>query len=379
MKIALIECPHHPLDIDWKDVYFPETPFPISDYLYDERHELKVWDFQEDANLAPQDLIQDLQQYQPVVLGINDHHSTNGLVLERLIKQLFPRSLVFFSPEQMSAEDLLDRSNLSAYRLRQRTRVASGKLRFRSSWEDKELFADLPEKTREQAWQQVELFESRYALSQWRNYLSLEAYRLTLEVLEVLQDCFDASQAFWQKDQLRILDVGSARWPYAPALYQFFSQAYTQSPRQIYMTGIEVDPYRVDTEGYSYVDYALSYIDPIASFARYLNQDILHYTPQEPYDVVTAFNPYVEQDEHLMGGLPLEYFQPEALGKHIAQDLLSDAGAVLMTQTQEPHFFKQREILKQLDLESVLNGRFESALGARYVEYVSLFAQKHPK
>ncbi|HEY9841891.1 MAG TPA: hypothetical protein V6D23_15620 [Candidatus Obscuribacterales bacterium] len=379
MRIALIECPLHPLQIAWEDVYFPDAAFPISDFLYDEPNELRVWDFQTDNALTTQALVQELLSFQPVVLGISDHFSTNGLVLERLIKQMFPRALIFFAPDAIDPEDLLDKANQSAFRLRQRTRPVAGKMRFRSSWSETELLDTLnPEpdtdaSVREQTAAMVQAFESRYALESWRRYLPLGAYTAVLETLELLEDCFPGSHPLWEQRQVRLLDVGAARWAYAPALYQFFALAHTQQPRQVFLTGIEIDPYRLDPEGYSCVDHALSYLDPVSSHIRYLNQDVLSYVPQQPYDVISLFKPYITRQEHLYGGLPLEFYRPEAMFGHLLHLLQAD-GVLLLSHRQADALTSEQDLLGALGALPLVKALFCSRLRQRLSGIVTLMS-----
>ncbi len=371
MRIALIDCPTTPLELYWQDVYFPDTPFPLSDFLHDEVNELRHWDFNTEERPSVQHMVQELQSFQPVVLGINDRGSTNGLVLERLIKQIFPRALVFFSPDAMTPQQLLDKANLSAYRLRQRTRSVAGKIRFRSSWSDDALFADLSPEIAPKALNMANEYIEKYQLHAWRKYLPVTAFRRVLETLEILEDCFSPEHSIWQKKTLQILDIGSANWTYAPALYQFFALSHTESPRSVFLTGIELDPYRLDMEGYSCVDHALSYVDPIASYSRYLNENVFEHEPKEKYDVVTLFGPYITCEEHLMGGLPLEYFQPEDLINY-ANALHKEQGAFLVTHRCLDVYKKQQDIFKALEYTPTIKGRFRSLLTEQCQAFVSL-------
>lgn len=371
MKIALIACPQYPLPIVWEDVYFPDAAFPIDDFLHDETHQLRVWDFSQDPELTPQGLVQELLAFQPVVLGISDRHSTNGLVLERLIKQMFPRALVFFAPNEIDPEVLLDKANQSAFRLRQRTRPVAGKMRFRSAWTEAELLERLQPQNTELALEQIQSLETRYELASWRAYLPLAAYTAVLETLELLADCFPAEHVLWQQSQLRLLDVGAARWAYAPALYQFFALAHTDTPRQVYLTGIELDPYRLDQEGYSCADYALSYLDPVASHIRYLNQDVMSFTPQKPYDLITLFRPYISHQEHLFGGLPLEFYQPEALLEHLLPMLQPD-GVLMLSHNQPETLMTEQALLQAVGVPPLTHAAFCSRLSQRLRGFVTL-------
>ncbi len=371
MKIALIDCPQTPLELNWHDVYFPDVPFPISDFLHDEPNELRNWHFESSQVDDVQAVIQEIQNFQPVVVGINDHQSTNALVLERLIKQMFPRALVFFSPTAIAPEQLMDKANQSAYRLRQRTRPVSGKIRFRSCWSLESFLHDIPPDNQGDIKAKITHLIEAYELAHWADQVPQFAFVRILETLEILEDAYPAEHPLWAQRNLRLLDVGSARWDYAPALYQFFSLAYTDTPRQVFLTGIELDAYRLDQEGYSCVDYALTYIDTIASFSRYLNQNILEHHPQQAYDVITHFNPYLISESHLFGGLPLEFYYPDKLLACLLS-LRQPQGSLLITQNQSKDFVAQQVLFQEQALKPRLEGAFCSALSKQYEAFVSV-------
>lgn len=336
-------------------------PFPISEFLHDESNQLQVWDFNSDPDFGIQQLIQELQAFQPVVLGINDRQSTNGLVLERLIKQMFPRALVFFSPHAMTAEELMNKANQAGFKLRHQTRPMAGKIRFRASWELAELFQTQDSAARSAALEKAQQLIKQYQLDDWLHYLPQAAFRQVLETLELLEDCFGASHQVWQNGHLRILDVGAGRWAYASALYHFFAYAHSETARQVFLTGVEIDPYRVDNDGYSCVDHALSYVDPIASVCRYLSQSIFDYQPQQPYDVVTLFKPCLNRQEHLQSGMPLEFFHPQKLLQQAASSA-SATGSILITQQDALGVEHLNHDLRSLHWVPRVHGVFNSEL-----------------
>lgn len=346
-------------------------PFPISDFLHDEPNELRQFYFPSTQVEAVQEVIQEIQNFQPVVVGINDHQSTNALVLERLIKQMFPRALVFFSPTAIPAEQLMDKANHSAYRLRQRTRPVSGKIRFRSCWSLDSFLSENTSPYSEKIKAKITHLIESYELAHWADQVPQAAFMRILETLEILEDVYGATHPIWRQRHLRLLDVGSARWDYAPALYQFFSLAYTDTPRQVFLTGVELDPYRLDQEGYSCVDHALTYIDTIASYSRYLNQNIMEHQPQQPYDVITHFNPYLLSEAHLFGGLPLESYYPEQVLAYLLT-LRHPEGSLLITHNRAQDFAVQQSLLQAEGLVPRLEGAFCSALSQQYEAFVSV-------
>jgi SAM-dependent methyltransferase len=371
LKIALIEAPTHSLtSFRWEDVYFPETPFPICEYLNDQQNELRIWDLEKESPPDGKRLIKDLLSFQPVVVGINDHQTTHGLVIERLVKQMFPRALVFFSPQQMTPQELLDKANQNAFSLRHRTKPMAGKIRMRRTWENEELFSVLPAAIQPQAYALEAEFNQKYSLNDWKQYLSDAAYRRNLYMLEILEETLPAHLPFWQQRVLRILDVGAGAWSYAPAIYQFFRYAHSEAPRKVYLTGVELDPYRIDDDGYSRVDYALSYIDPIASQCRYLIQDIGDYKPELPYHVILQFLPLVLETAHLFWGLPLKYYHPQASLQHLLE-LLAPEGAMVIANEIPAEFEYQLKLWQAEKVTPYLEGAFYSRFRQAVAGFVS--------
>lgn len=371
MNIALLEAPRHGfISFRWEDVYFPEVPFPICDFLMDEQHHVRTWDLEQYDSANSSQFIQELQLFQPVVVGINDHQSTQGLVLERLIKQMFPRALVFFSPQQMSLEELLDKANQKAFNLRHRTKPMAGQVRLGRAWEDTELFAMLPPEQQAAAYRLEAILCEKYALEPWKQYLPDMTYRRNLYMLEILEDTLPAHLPFWKENTLRILDVGAGDWCYAPAVYQFFCHAHTQVPRKVYLTGVELDPYRIDQEGYSRVDYALSYIDPIASYCRYLIQDVNDYKPELAPHVILQFLPLILEKAHLLWGLPQRFYAPQKTLHHL-WTLLEVGGILLVANEILPEFEYQMKIWQDEGLRPYLQGAFYSRFRQGVVGFIS--------
>lgn len=355
----------------WEDVYFPEAVFPISEFLSKDLNQVQIWDLAQWEAVEAHRLVQELQAYQPVVIGINDRRTTNGLVLERLIKQIFPRILTFFNPDCMTVEQLLDQANKSAFSLRNRTRPMSGKIRMRRNWKEDELFAFLPPEKRMDAHAQEADFCERYQLQEWKNLLSASDYRKNIYIIEMLTDALPDTASLWQKSTLRLLDIGAGNWAYAIGLYQFFQHHLTDKPRKVYLTGIELDPYRIDAEGYSNADYALSYIDRIASHCRYQIQDVLEYQSPEPCDAIFQFLPLVLPQAHLIWGLPLNYFHPLEQLKHLWQ-LLCPGGSLVVANEMIQEYETQQQLFAQTGIQATLKGAFYSNLRHSYTGFVSV-------
>ncbi len=109
---------------------------------------------------------------------------------------------------------------------------------------------------------------------------------------------------------IRVCDVGSANFAYAPALHLFFK------PTQL--TGVEVDGHRVYCNGRSRIDYAEGHIQDLPN-TRYVVQDFRHY--HKPADIITAWYPFVTPQPLLAWRLPLNLFDPGALFARVANNL----------------------------------------------------------
>lgn len=126
-------------------------------------------------------------------------------------------------------------------------------------------------------------------------------------------------------DPLRVADIGAKTWHYVRGLEALLRKGYG-GPREVLLTGLEIDAFRVYRDFHSRWDWATWHRAPCPS-ARYLAMDALHFN--EPQDLVFLLLPIMNVDEHLDWGLPLERYQPEVLFSH-ARRLAGRDGHVVM-------------------------------------------------
>jgi hypothetical protein len=120
----------------------------------------------------------------------------------------------------------------------------------------------------------------------------------------------DLLETTWKEAQLpiksapKVFDIGCLDWHYVSSLYQFF---YHHGQTDPWLTGIELDAYRVYEDFHSRYDYAMAYTKDIPH-CQYLVGDALMHKGQ--YDIVLLLFPFIISKPLLAWGLPLSYLKP---------------------------------------------------------------------
>jgi len=119
-------------------------------------------------------------------------------------------------------------------------------------------------------------------------------------------------------------DVGASNFWYARALHAFFQPAE--------LTGIEVEGYRIYSNGYSRWDYAQGYVKDLPG-TKFVAADYSGYAA--PTDTVVAWYPFVTPAPVLAWRMPLGLFAPQALFSRIASNLNPGGLFVMVNQGPE--------------------------------------------
>ncbi|MFB9326781.1 hypothetical protein ACFFSY_12720 [Paenibacillus aurantiacus] len=251
--------------------------------------------------------------------------------------------------------------NALRFALRSRLRIRLGRVRLKPAPKDR-LYPDIATKRQER-----ELLTA-YDFQRWHELLGLNDYRLNLYHLDLLR-WLQPVLAQHLPRVLRIVDVGSRTFYYAPALFHFFRRHYQVES----LLGIELDAYRRYPNGFTAYDYAQAYLRELgeSGIIRYEALDFMQVTAS--YNVCTLFLPFVTQDPLLHWGLPLGTFQPARLIAH-AFDQLEQPGVLIVTNKGPEEQQTLHRLLREAGIPFADQGPFTSAFYAydipRYVTLV---------
>ncbi len=118
-----------------------------------------------------------------------------------------------------------------------------------------------------------------------------------------------------------VQDIGSSNFWYATAMHTFFQPSE--------LVGIELEGYRIYTNGYSRLDYAQGYIEDLPN-THFVIRDYAQYHHQA--DVVTAWYPFVTPAPVLAWRMPLSVLAPHALFAQVARNLKPNGFFIMVNQ-----------------------------------------------
>jgi len=236
------------------------------------------------------------------------------------------------------------------------------------------LFNDFSGEKKQIAEEKEKFFLEKYHLQEFKNNSTCRNYLENLAVIELLESFLAPT---FEKNPVKILDIGSKNWFYASGEWSFFKYgllrhceelATKQSihfvlndDRIIYLDGIEIDAFRVYSDFHTRCDYAQFYIKNLQN-TRYIAKDFLHHN--EKYDYIIWFFPFVTEFPLQEWGLPLSKFKPAEMLKH-AYESLNYGGKILIVNQDEKEYAIQENLLKNLNLHYEKKGDFKNS----FLEY----------
>ena len=209
----------------------------------------------------------------------------------------------------------------------------------------------------------------RYDLESLRPNLKKRTWLTQLFYLDLL-DRLDGRFGFATKLQGKtdVLEVGAKNFESAPALHRFFGRAFTgerdsggesetkselYTQRNIRLTGVELDAFRIYRGWHSRADFANYYLGLLKKEGegsspdgkkgetethRYIAGDVMDHSDR--CDVIAWFHPFLDAYPLLRWGLPRRYLEPEALFDHVMGRLRP--GGVMIILNQEEHEKEQQ-------------------------------------
>ena len=158
-------------------------------------------------------------------------------------------------------------------------------------------------------------------------------------------------------EPVRVLEVGMKNWSTLPALTSFLK---LKTERPVSITGIELDLWRVYTNGKSRFDELQDNIALVKHVAsdnveiNWLEGDVCE-LDEKPFDIVCCFLPFVFENPHLLWGLPRRYFNPNVFFQKLSQ-LVSPEGYLVLCNQGEAEFNEQKKLLEHLDFKIKKSG-----------------------
>lgn len=222
--------------------------------------------------------------------------------------------------------------------------------------------------TNETALNKEKEYLGKYHLQRLKDNSKRRIYLENLCMLEFLENYLSLENT---DNKIDILDIGSKNWFYAEGEYNFFK--YNDHEKDISLTGIELDAYRLYTNLYSRLDYASYFIRNLEN-TRYIAGDFTHHKGN--YDYITWFFPFVTKEPLLYWGLPLKFFKPDAMLEH-AYSLLKPHGTLIIVNQGEKESIEQENLLKSLNIPYSKKGTFESIfLDFSFERYVTVIIKE---
>jgi hypothetical protein len=244
---------------------------------------------------------------------------------------------------------------------------------------------------------------SRYNLTQLRDTASQSRYQETLTYLHWLDTLHAtnpntfATLIHSQQAPLRWLDVGAKNWAYVGALSAFLEACTplaptkpasiepidpvdlaNKAPREalsskktaggafsFQLDGVELDPHRRYADFQTRGQYAQAHIRTIPQ-AAYHAANILDW--RQPAHIVSHFLPFVFREPHLAWGLPIDYFQPQAILNHLLS-LLSPGGVLILINQGEVEAEAQATLLHGAAQTHAIRYESVGQLPAPFIEY----------
>jgi len=213
------------------------------------------------------------------------------------------------------------------------------------------LFKTLSYEVRKETEEKEKAFLEKYRLYDFKGDSTRRNYLENLYIIELLEKYIQIpdNRAF-----INVLDIGSKDWFYVQGEYRFFK--YQNKEKEVELTGIELDAYRVYINFYSRFDAAEYHMRNLEG-VRYIPGDFLFH--QGEYDYITWFFPFLTEKPLLKWGLPLYYLRPEQMLKH-AYRLLKPEGEMLIVNQEIKEYHIQQQLLNKLNIPYKAHGKFKS-------------------
>ena len=181
-------------------------------------------------------------------------------------------------------------------------------------------------------------------------------YRQNLYYLQLLETVFKNAGVNSLPETIHAADIGVSDWFYVQVLHSFCKKWNAEKDRKVLLEGYEIDAFRVYSDLYSRMDYALAFCS---------NLENVHYYPEafkgreDFYDLVFMFFPFIHTREHLQWGLPIKYYDPHLLLSDTWKGL-REGGYLLVVNQGQAEAEVQAGLFRELGITPFYNQKFNS-------------------
>jgi hypothetical protein len=159
----------------------------------------------------------------------------------------------------------------------------------------------------------------KYRLEKLQSRLNPSSFSTTLFHCNMIDEIESRSSLLGElPGRLDILDIGCKFFDSATGLYHAFGcSGGREVLRQVRLSGIEIDAWRICRDFHSRHDYAEYYLSLLPGYPadhRFIAGDLLDH--RDHYDVITWFHPFLDAYPLLHWGLPGRMLEPGAMFSH---------------------------------------------------------------
>lgn len=210
-----------------------------------------------------------------------------------------------------------------------------------------------------QAWRELPV---RYGLDRLTGKLDAHSFLRNLAKIDQLECLAKQAALSLPARPLRVLDIGSQDFVYAPALSHFFARWGSDRPRTVEITGIEIDPHRRRWSMHTRRDLARYYAS-LVPWTVCLAGDFLETPFPQRFDVVTWFRPHVALEPLLAAGLPSRLHRPqEQICK--ALECLAPGGALFLSYQSQDEAEMAQDMFRGIGVTPAMSLRWLPPQGA---------------
>jgi hypothetical protein len=242
------------------------------------------------------------------------------------------------------------------YPLRQVFHLQRPGLRFKN--ENKErMFSELTNLQRVNAEAISTRLRRQYNLQKLYLDSTLVNYQENLFYLEMLERALSKANPTLPQ-VIHTADIGCSSWFYVQSLYALLQWWQNLDGRKVFLTGYEIDAYRLYADFHSRYDHAIANIRDLTG---------VHYIPEgfkrrpEHFHLITMLFPFIFPQDHLTWGLPHAYFRPEKLLADAYNSLVKPGVLVIVNQGEREHQ-AQLDLLQSAGISYTAAFRHDSVL-----------------